>query len=86
MSNTSCKEWKEIHGFKTPGKYRQFLEYLEKLKDDGQIEEISVDPDYHKGLIYGGKWFKCNLTGEVWRLVPPDMPLKDYGNQLNFKI
>lgn len=83
MSKTPCKKWEEIHGFETPGKYRQFLDYLEELKHSGQIEEISSDPNYHRGLIYGGRWFKCNQTGEIWRLVPPDIPFKGIWEPVN---
>ena len=36
----------------------------------------SVDPNYEKGLIFGGRWFEDRSTNEIRRLVPPDFPFR----------
>jgi hypothetical protein len=64
----------EIHGFSTRGEYQRFVEYIERQVAAGQAEEISVDPSYGPGELFGGRWFRDGSSGEVWRLVPPDPP------------
>jgi hypothetical protein len=66
--------WEEIHGFSSPGEYARFLNYIEQLLVRGEAEELGADPSYGKGLIFGGRWFKDVDFGQVWRLVPPDLP------------
>jgi hypothetical protein len=34
--------------------------------------ERAVDPNYGKGMIFGGRWFEDRGTKQIWRLVPPD--------------
>ena len=67
-------EWQEIHGFAFPSEYDRFLKYIVDLINAGLVEEIRVDPKYHRGLIYGGRWFSNIESKEIWRLVPPDFP------------
>ena len=66
--------WEEIHGFRSPGEYQRFVRYLEAQVNAGDAAELPADPSYGRGEIYGGRWFKANDTGDVWRLVPPDPP------------
>lgn len=66
----------EIHGFGSPGQYRSFVRHIEILLSTGDLQEVAVDPDYGRGEIYGGRWFRLTDTGEVWRLVPPDFPFR----------
>ncbi|NTV15098.1 MAG: hypothetical protein HGA96_14405 [Desulfobulbaceae bacterium] len=68
--------WEEIHGFTSPSEFKRFIEYLEDQVVAGTAEEIEVDPEYSRGEIYGGRWFRDRKTGEIWRLVPPDIPFK----------
>ena len=68
--------WEEIHGFNSLDEYNRFLRYIEKQVSDKIAEEIDPDPNYGKGEIYGGRWFKHLETGEIWRLIPPDIPFK----------
>jgi hypothetical protein len=42
----------------------------------GKLEDVAVDPDYQRGEIYGGRWFRHLASGEIWRLVDPDPPFK----------
>jgi hypothetical protein len=68
--------WEEIHGFQSLAEFNKFVLYIESQVNSGEAVEIYPDPNYGKGEIYGGRWFKNLETGEVWRLVPPDIPFK----------
>lgn len=68
--------WEEIHGFISLGEYNRFVKYIEEQINTKIAVEIVPDSNYGKGEIYGGRWFKNFETGEIWRLVPPDIPFK----------
>lgn len=68
--------WEEIHGFVSLGEYNKFVQYIEEQIKAGYVKEIDPNPDYGYGEIYGGRWFEEIANGEVWRLVPPDIPFK----------
>ena len=68
--------WEEIYGFKSPGEYARFVEYIETQVEAGYARELEPNQDYGKGEIYGGRWFEDVDSGDVWRLVPPDMPFR----------
>jgi hypothetical protein len=68
--------WEEIHGFSSHPEYQQFLLYIESQVSAGYAEEVSADPGYGYGEIYGGKWFRDIESAEIWRLVSPDFPFK----------
>jgi hypothetical protein len=66
----------EIHGFVSPGEYKRFVDHVEKQVKEGHLREVTADPEYGKGEIYGGRWFEDTGTMEKWRLVPPDPPFR----------
>ena len=66
--------WEEIQGFQTPGEYQRFVEYITGQTAAGLARELTVDPRYGRGEVYGGRWFQDIESGEIWRLVPPDPP------------
>jgi hypothetical protein len=66
----------EIHGFTSPSEYYRFLKYIQSLIDVGEIEETEIDLCYGRGEIYGGRWFRYRDSGEIWRLISPDVPFK----------
>ncbi len=68
--------WEEIHGFVSPGEFRRFVNYIVGQVGSGIAEEIKPDLNYGRGEIYGGRWFRDCETGDVWRLVDPDIPFK----------
>ena len=78
----NCNNWASIHGFPTPGLYKKHLHYLENLVMLGDADEVPFDPSYGKGEIYGGRWFRCNETAAIWRLVPPDFPFRGLWEQV----
>jgi hypothetical protein len=65
-------DWEEIDGFNSPGEYRRFCTHIEKQVASGDALERAVDPNYGKGMIFGGRWFEDRGTKQIWRLVPPD--------------
>ena len=69
-------DWEAIDGFNSPGEYRRFCTYFEKQVASGDALERTADPDYGKGMIFGGRWFEDRNTKEIWRLVPPDFPFR----------
>jgi len=75
-SSLKPSKWEEIHGFSSPTEYGRFIKYIEAQVDQGQAEELPVEPNYGAGEIYGGRWFKDSDSGQVWRLVAPDFPFK----------
>jgi len=68
--------WEEIRGFYTPDEYQEFCDYIESQIAQGVVEEKSPRASYHKGLIFGGRWFEDVQTKQTWRLVAPDFPFK----------
>jgi hypothetical protein len=68
--------WEEIHGFNSPGEYVRFVRYIEDQVSAGVVREREADPDYGKGMIFGGRWFEDTETREMWRLVAPDFPFR----------
>ena len=68
--------WEEIHGFASPGEFERFVRYIEGQVAAGIAREVPPDPDYSRGMIFGGRWFQDAEKGIVWRLVPPDLPFK----------
>lgn len=68
--------WEEIHGFNSLGEYNRFVKYIESQVSEKIAAEIEPDPNYGKGEIYGGRWFRDLETDEIWRLIPPDIPFK----------
>jgi hypothetical protein len=75
-------EWEEIHGFVLPSEYQRFVKYIESQVATGHAVEIPANPQYHKGEIYGGRWFEHGTSREIWRLVPPDFPFRGLWEQV----
>lgn len=68
--------WEEIHGFQSLNEYKRFVLYIENQVQAGYAKEITPLPDYHKGYVFGGRWFEDINSGQKWRLVPPDFPFR----------
>lgn len=75
----------EIHGFFSPGEYKRFVEYIEDLVKTGNLVEVVPNPARHDHLPQNEphRWFRVKGTGELWRLVPPDVPFKGLWEKLN---
>ena len=68
--------YKEIHGFNSPGEYDRFVEYIEGQVKAGYLKELEPDQEYGKGEIFGGRWYENVDSGDIWRLIPPDIPFR----------
>jgi hypothetical protein len=68
--------WEEIHGFTSPREYDRFVQYVEGQVLRGIATELPADPQYRKGMLYGGRWFQDVETGAIWRLIAPDPPFR----------
>ena len=77
--------WEEIHGFDSPNEYARFIDYIESQIRAGYVREICPNDNYGKGEIYGGRWFENMQTGEIWRLVPPDIPFRGLWEPVDVK-
>lgn len=73
---SECRTWEPIEDFRSPGEFKWFTKYVEQLVANGTVMEISADPNYSRGTVTGGRWFRCKANGEVWRLVAPDLPYR----------
>jgi len=68
--------YKEIHGFNSPGEYDRFVKYIESQVKAGYLKELEPDQEYGKGEIFGGRWYENVDSGDIWRLIPPDIPFR----------
>ena len=66
----------EIHGFQSLRDFSNFSLQLEALVSAGFLTEVTVDANYGRGEIYGGRWFRRANEDATWRLVPPDFPFR----------
>jgi hypothetical protein len=78
--------WEEIRGFYTPDEYQKFCDYIESQIAQGVVEEKSPRASYHKGLIFGGRWFEDVQTKQTWRLVAPDFPFKGLWEKVDLDL
>lgn len=68
--------WEEIEHFSSYYEYKNFYDWLYKLKMNGLIEQVPVK-EYYAGQNLDEYWFK-NQEGNIWRLVVPDFPFEGY--------
>jgi hypothetical protein len=57
-----------IWGFQSYRHFECFAKKLESLVEQGRAGEVTPDPNYHYGMIYGGRWFKDRQSGALWSL------------------
>lgn len=71
----------EIKEFSSYSEFERFVEYLACRLSENEIEEIEPKEYYHGKSSFGlngDRWFKESLSGDVWRLIPPDYPFKGF--------
>ena len=68
------EDWEEIHGFRSPGEYERFLQWISDSIASGKIQEIAVGSRY-SGASFDEHWYRAP-SGQKWRLVAPDFPFK----------
>ncbi|WP_330114601.1 hypothetical protein SA496_24255 [Pseudomonas sp. JS3066] len=62
--------WEEIHEFNSLNEYRRFVQWIESQVEQGISEEV-IELGKHSGE-WDDRWFKCKLSGKVWKLSCPD--------------
>jgi hypothetical protein len=68
-----CKNWDEIHSFRTPGEFNLFVKWIHEQAAQGLISECVVQ-EHYAGSTFDEKLFRCNGCGCIWRLVAPEPP------------
>lgn len=63
--------WEKIEAFQSENEYNRFIYWVENQKKDGLCEEI-IEPRTDEADVWRDRYFKCNETGEVWKLSRPD--------------
>ena len=69
--------WEAIHGFESLSEYNRFCLWLSAQVVEGLVEHIPVSKP-SEDLIFGldEMWYRCKVSGEVWRLVAPQAPFR----------
>ena len=67
--------WDEIHGFRSPGEFRQFERWIKEALQDGSLSEIPVEERYSGGTAFTERWFRAS-SGQRCRLVSPEPPFQ----------
>ena len=75
----------EVRGFASLGEYQRFCHYIEGEVARGAAKERRPADSYHKGLVFGGRWFEDIETEEIWRLVAPDFPFRGLWERVDFE-
>ena len=67
------RQWEEIQGFRSPGEYSRFVDWISEGLDSGELKEVPVVSRYAGAGVLDEHWYR-SAAGEVWRLVAPDFP------------
>ncbi len=74
--------WQPIDPFKNLDHMLQFEDELKAVVASGEAQKVAVK---HKhALINRERWFRNLKTDEIWRLSPPDGPMKPYWAPVDF--
>jgi hypothetical protein len=80
---TSNCNWDAIHGFRSPGEYQRFCNWLESQIEAGMVEFLPAGTScVDIGFGFEEKWFKCRESGQIWRLVSPQVPFRGSWSQV----
>ena len=63
--------WEQIRGFRSPGEFYRFLNWMDGQVRDGIAREVPVDRSIPEGQGANQKWFQHISSGEVWRIITP---------------
>ena len=63
--------WEKIESFQSLGEYKRFVKWIEALAKNGECEEVSYT-DVNQNDPWSDRRFKCNESGEIWKLSCPD--------------
>ena len=69
--------WEAIEEFSSPTEFKRFYDWINSQLEEGIIDQVSVE-DTYAGEYFEEKWFKCKESGQIWRLVSPQVPFLGY--------
>ena len=69
-------EIEEIEQFRSWFHFEKFLNWIEKEKEYGSVQEIEVKETYDCNIEE--HWFLWKANNQVWRLVYPDPPFTGF--------
>jgi hypothetical protein len=73
-SNMKNHQWELINDFRSLNEFEQLEKFIDVQIDIGDATEVAVEKPYLNASAFREKWY-CHLaSGEVWRLVWPDVP------------
>lgn len=70
--------WETIPAFSSSREYHAFVAYIEAEVDAGRAEEVPATPMFGGKYLFGERWFRDPGSGAVWRLMPPDPPMRGF--------
>jgi hypothetical protein len=66
--------WETISGFRSPGEFRRFVEWMREQMKAGVAREVPVAAPYAGAATFEERWFEHSESGKTWRLVSPEPP------------
>jgi hypothetical protein len=72
----SACDWEIVRGFRSPGEFERFLDWLGGQIKRGGVIEVPVLHRYAGSDTLRERWFRCANDEHVWRLVEPDFPFR----------
>jgi hypothetical protein len=70
----TCAGWEPVASFNSPGEFERFQSWISTFVDEGVASRMPVDADWRDANPLFEEWYRCNETGQVWRLLRPDPP------------
>jgi hypothetical protein len=68
--------WRAVDGFISWADYERFVAEIEAEVAASAAEEVPAIPKFGGTHLLGERWFRHRATGSVWRLMPPDPPMR----------
>lgn len=69
--------WEEINDFQSYSEFARFVAWIESQVSEKMAFEVSVK-ELYAGSGFKERWFQCQNSKSVWRLVYPDGPFHGY--------
>lgn len=71
---TSDCGWKPVEQFHSFAEYEELKTKLAEQVNKGKAKERRVGKPYSGLRTLDERWYRCDASGQVWRLVAPDPP------------
>ena len=73
MNDLSCG-WEVVRAFESHSHYENLRQSLEQQVKTGHAKRRPVRRPYSGLETLNEQWYKCESSGELWRLIAPDPP------------